>query len=184
MHPPHSPEGSLPMRWRCVAVVGFVVLAALTLCVVAMKRGRAPVGSVYRGLATSEWEREIANWDVQVPSCGNGGIRLFVWRRPSPLAKICAYIGIPYPRDQATLPLLEGDPNALPVLMELFESPDPKTRRIAIEGVWRIGDRARIAAPLLAKALGDPDSDVSCEAAVALMKWDEARVQRWLRGEE
>jgi hypothetical protein len=73
------------------------------------------------------------------------------------------------------LPLVAGDPNALP---------DPKARRIATEGVRRVGDRAEIAVPLLKTALQDTDSDVSSEAAIVLMNWDKEFVFRSLAGEK
>jgi HEAT repeat protein len=78
------------------------------------------------------------------------------------------------------LPLVEGDPKAIPVLTELFHSPDPKARRIAIEGVRCIGEKARVAMPLLLEALEDADSNVSDEAFDVLFHWDKALLLDWL----
>jgi len=169
------------MRWRSITLVFTLTLATVAVATYVMNRDR-PHGSMYGGLATSEWERELVNWDVEQPPCASGGYNLWVSRRPSAFAKLCEDVGIPFTRQDPMLPLIAGDPNALPVLMELFKSPEPKARRIAIEGVRRVGERAEIAVPLLKAALQDSDSDVSSEAAIVLMNWDEEFVFRSLAG--
>jgi hypothetical protein len=177
-------KAGIGMRSRSFFVFASLAVSGLALIALVLNSAHKPVGSLYRGLATSEWQREIGSWDVGSPSCGVGGYALWVWHRPSTFAKVCDFLGIPYWQNQCTLPLVEGDPEAIPVLMELFDSPDPKARRIAIEGIRRIGDPAKQAVPLLVKALEDNDFDVSCEAAITLMKWDKARVMQWLGAEK
>jgi hypothetical protein len=170
------------MRSRSTSRLALLALAALTTAVLVPSLMRKPTGSAYRGLTTGEWEGEIARCDVSPPPCGtgNGGRNLYLWRNPSSWERVRAAIGFSNPPGPLPWLLLEGDPAALPVLVELFGSPDPKARRVAIEGVRRIGDPAKGAAPLLVKALGDPDPSVSVEAAFALRRWERARVDRWL----
>jgi hypothetical protein len=171
------------MRHRFYIVTCLLAFAALGIAVYVVNLLGQPEGSFYRGLATSEWESEVANWDVAQPTCGTDGYMLWVWRRPSAFARMCECAGIAYQQEQSTLRLVDGDPEAIPVLMELLKATDPKARRIAIEGIRRIGDPARIAEQLLIQALNDSDSNVSAEAAIALMKWDKTRVLKWLGGE-
>jgi hypothetical protein len=171
------------VQWRSITLVLVLVETAVAVTAYVMN-GDQPRGSVYGNLATSDWERELADWDVECPPCGTGGYTRWVSRRPSVFANLCDDFGIPDSREYPTFPLVGGDPNALPVLMELFKSPDPKARRVAIEGVRRIGDRAEVAAPLLRAALRDSDPDVSGEAAIVLLKWDKDLVLRWLAGKE
>lgn len=131
-----------------------------------------PSGSVYAGLTTSEWERELAYWDVEQPSCGTGNPPLSIAPRRNAN-------GV-FPRNsRTTLPLVSGDAAALPVLMELFASADPKARRVAIEGVRRIGEPARAATPLLRAALQDPDVEVFVEAAITLSKFEKGFAIDW-----
>ena len=168
------------MRKRSLILFAVLAVAGIGLADFVWYSFRKPEGSFYGGLATNEWERELVKWEVSRPPCGLGGYTRWVTRRPCALNQLREKIGIPLNEEPSNLLLLNGDPNALPVLMELLKTHHPNTRRIAIEGIRRIGDPAIPAMPLLVEALEDTDSDMSCEAAATLMRWDKVTVYRWL----
>src|SRR5258708_1879522 len=133
------------MRYRTFIVVALLAFAAFPATVFVLNFLRKSEGSLYHGLATSDWEREIVNWELSRPRCCTGGCDLWITRQPSVFANLCDSFGIPHQQDRSPLALVQGDPKALPVLAELIRSSDPKARRIGIEGIRRIGDGAKSA---------------------------------------
>jgi HEAT repeat protein len=80
--------------------------------------------------------------------------------------------GIPVRSTIRRLPLLDGDPQSLPVLAQLLQSGEEKAQLVAIEGLWRMGDDARPAVPALVEALDDENDKVSGDAAIVLYSLD------------
>src|SRR5262249_53218012 len=76
------------------------------------------------------------------------------------------------------LPLLEGDAEAVPVLIELLRSRDRQVRLIAAEGLERVGAKADAAIPALTNALSDADADVRAQAGQALYRIDRDAARR------
>src|SRR5262245_33005471 len=104
------------LRWWLV-IAGVAIVGAM-----AIGYARAPErnGSVFRGLTTSEWHSEIANWEISYPPCGTGGHCLWVTPRAKWWSTLSEHLGVCWVRRSPELPLLAGDPEALPVLMELM----------------------------------------------------------------
>ena len=68
--------------------------------------------------------------------------------------------------------LLEGDHEALPVLLMLLQSKSVKVRRVAISGLCLLGKGIPEAIPALVVAAEDPDEQVRQEAHQALVLLD------------
>jgi HEAT repeat protein len=58
------------------------------------------------------------------------------------------------------------------VLIELLNAQDPKVRRIAVQGLRKVGAAAKPAVPVLLKALDDEDGKVRRDAEWALFRID------------
>src|SRR5262249_27785148 len=94
----------------------------------------------YLGRPTSWWDREAREWLNSAASAGP--VALWVRRRPdTPLWREWLGRVTGRPADTAInvdlreeMPLLRGDPAAVPVLAELLRDPDLKCRLIAAEG--------------------------------------------------
>jgi HEAT repeat protein len=82
--------------------------------------------------------------------------------------------GLAYPATdlEEALLLLEGEPAAVPVLLDLLRSTDPVVRKAAAEGLGAVGGPARVATPRLTPLLGDGDEPVRLAARAALKKID------------
>lgn len=165
------------MRKRTSICIAFACVLAIGTFVLLRQPQVAPI---YEGRTTDEWELELAQWQIEPPWCGTGGYTRFVWKEPSRIDRLLGYFRIEVADPE--LPLVAGDPAALPALMELMRSPRATTRRIAIEGIRRTDDHGKIAIPLLTESLKDPDSDVGFEAANALRRWDRNVLLRFLNG--
>jgi hypothetical protein len=167
------------MRSRKVALVGLLMaaLAVLVWC----SPGK-PTGPVFRDRTAAQWEAELQHWDawdMGIWGYGREPSPHFVWMRTPPwwqgwLQKV----GIEVHSGSGELPLLEGDPDALPVLVELLHSADPKGRRAAIQGLTALGAAAKEVIPDLVRALDDPDHDVRVDARQALKAVDADTAQR------
>jgi HEAT repeat protein len=100
----------------------------------------------FRGRPTAWWDRAL------VREAESRRTRLWRDRMES--------LGIPVPlpeRDAPSDSLVRGGPDALPVLAELLASPNPWSRRVAVEQLTRLGPAARPALPALVRALGDDE---------------------------
>jgi hypothetical protein len=76
--------------------------------------------------------------------------------------------GVVYQGDRPTL--LDGDPQALGLLMQLFASDDLKSRQLAACGLGELGKAAEHAIPALREACSDTDPIVSTNARWALTR--------------
>lgn len=74
----------------------------------------------------------------------------------------------PEKRGRANLELIRMGEPAVPGLVELLKSGDPRVRSQVAATFWGMGGRARAAVPALAEALGDPDPVFRASVAMAL----------------
>src|SRR5262249_27404682 len=107
--------------------------------------------------------------------------RITYWHRRPPLWRkwVSQVIDLgPGDRSLVASPLLNGDPAALAVLVELLKDRNPEVRRIAAQGLEAIGPAAR---PALREALHDRDDQVRASAAEILNRLEAAAF--WAEGE-
>ena len=69
---------------------------------------------------------------------------------------------------RANLELIRTGELAVPGLVDLLKSPDPRVRNLAASTFWGMGPKGRAAVPVLADALSDPDPDFRTRVAMAL----------------
>jgi hypothetical protein len=135
-------------RRRLVLVIGAIAFVAAgtvfpptRLVVLGHIRGE----SFYRGLPTCYWHRDIAGCqELWSPlSCD-----WFLVREPTAAEDwLDRVVGLDVVTTNPAV--LDGDPTALPVLIELLRYPDHRTRRAAATGLGAIGPAARKAVPVL-----------------------------------
>jgi hypothetical protein len=136
-------------------------------------------GERYRGLTASQWESEIRHWEPWAQVWSNKTGQQSHWGRKQPFwASWLEQVGMKLGKDRRDMPLLQGDPTAVPVLAELLLSPNPHARLIAAEGLERIGEAARPAVPALIRALDDEDSEVRQQVEQALFRIDRSAAER------
>jgi HEAT repeat protein len=152
------------MSRRCRPLFYFTLAAALA----AVWHHPVTPAPAYRGLTARQWEQELRNWrPYAVLGSETWGETL--WDREQPLwLRWAEWIGLPVPADKGDLPLLEGDADSVPVLIELLRSPDVQARQVAAQGLDYVGPGAGRAAPALRAALEDDDPMVREYAAQAL----------------
>jgi HEAT repeat protein len=76
------------------------------------------------------------------------------------------------------MPLLQGDPAAIPVLSDLLASRYPQARLIAAQGLEKLGEKARPVVPALLQALADEDETVLAQVEQALFRIDREAAER------
>jgi hypothetical protein len=69
---------------------------------------------------------------------------------------------------RANLALIRVGEPAVPALLELVGTGDPRLRHLALSTLWGMGERAKTAVPFLADVLSDPDPEIRNGAAMAL----------------
>ena len=69
---------------------------------------------------------------------------------------------------QANLALIRVGAPAVPGILELLASSDPRQRSLALSTLWGMGSKAEAAVPTLAATLVDPDPEMRNGAAMAL----------------
>src|SRR5262245_3444887 len=77
-------------------------------------------------------------------------------------------------RPDFDLPLMSGDPAAVPVLTDLLQHQEAQVREAAVMGLWKLGPAGRPAVPALLATLADPCFEVRSAALVALERIDPA----------
>jgi hypothetical protein len=176
------------MRKRRVVVCGVLALFCLgTLWTVPGWRS-ALVGfcrkeSTYQGRYTNSWRNELQGWEqgsiAFVPGIPTGckvhGIIVSSWHRRPPLWRkwLSKATGLgPGNTPSVHSPLLNGDPAALAVLVELLKDRDPQVRGLAAEGLGKIGPAALPAFSALLEARHDEDWWVRHQAEDALYRID------------
>jgi hypothetical protein len=131
----------------------------------------------YQGMPASWWKKEIeANYQ---PIETLGSIALVgspIWTVDQPLsflAQLKEYLvpnTTPASVDLVTAsPLLNGNPDALPMLQVLIRNGSAKVRRVAVSGLKMQGPVSEVIGSL-AEALDDPDAAVRQDVAGALQQ--------------
>ena len=69
---------------------------------------------------------------------------------------------------RANLALIKAGAPAVPAVMELLSTDDPRLRSLALSTLWGMGPVAEAAVPALAEILSDPDPEMRNAAAMAL----------------
>ena len=69
---------------------------------------------------------------------------------------------------RANLALIKAGAPAVPAVMELLSTDDPRLRSLALSTLWGMGPAAEAAVPALAETLSDPDPEMRNAAAMAL----------------
>jgi len=148
----------------CLA--GVVILATLAVyqsALIGWWRGEAK----YKGRYTNSWRAELRGYDRI--GIGDYGVDWIFVRRPSRLevwlAKVMRGNA---PKVHPPAPLQDGDPEAIPVLVELLKSPEPIVRIMAASGLQQIGSLASEAVPALSALVDDEDGDVAFTARQAI----------------
>lgn len=144
------------MNKRHLVTGGMVLVVALGLAWLVPASRWAMVGlarkeSFYQGRPTSYWSKEIKDWNTYL-------LASYSPVRSSPGWKDLVPSG-PHSRnaDMREHPaVLEGDPRAIPVLIELLQAEDAGVREWAASTLGEIGPPARDAIPALSELLKDP----------------------------
>jgi hypothetical protein len=155
------------MRRRQLACLGLLVIFfGVVICCLPSQR---PSGPVFRGKTAAQWERELQHWEFfdsgpveTIHFATRCSTRFTEWYRISPWWESWLQTaGIEVSHDDPEVaPLVDGAPDALPVLMELLQSADPKVRRVAATGLEALRGAAREAVPDLIRTLDDPEWQV------------------------
>jgi hypothetical protein len=155
-----------------------ICLAALVILATAAFNQSALIGwwrgeAKYKGRYTNSWRAELRSYD----NCFRISSEWYFCHTPSRWEQWLSKI-LPNSSQLSNRfdpPWEDGDPEAIPVLVELLKSPERHVRIIAAYGLEIIGPPARDAIPaLLAMLLRDDDEDVATEAWCAIESVDPA----------
>jgi hypothetical protein len=131
------------LRWSLILVIlaAFAVWLEPTRVVWGWLRGEA----FYQGRPTSYWAERIRPWDSYCEFGGDGGlvVRIRYCYVPNTGAAqrwLINHVGLPPPPWPS---ILDGDPNAEPVLRELLDDSSDLIRQWAVEGLDRIQTQER-----------------------------------------
>jgi hypothetical protein len=96
----------------------------------------------YKGRYTNSWRVELRRWEKVSICGGSSGQPRLVWSRGPALWH--EWLAEPFARpgdfdSPVSPPLLNGDPEAIPVLVELLRAPEPNVRLIAAEALASFG---------------------------------------------
>ncbi len=117
--------------------------------------GWAKGEAFYQGRPTSYWRAECERWGGGITWHWN--ITLGYWHRvPSEWEKLLEGVSGSPSATTTKMPLVQGDPESVPVLMELLAS-SAKARLIAMEGLGLVGPLARDALPELRRIHGESE---------------------------
>jgi hypothetical protein len=156
------------MRWKLFGCAVFLVLVAA-----GWAHLRPVAGERFQGLTAAQWASEIGQWRLVMWGRSNKtGIMSFWRRKRSQIATLLQELGIQTTEERFEMPLLKGDPAALPVLIELLESTDSQVRLMAAEGLEQLREKARPAIPALLHAIDDEDETVREQAEQTLYRVD------------
>jgi hypothetical protein len=164
-------------RWRLLLmlvllllVAGSFLLPAVHWRVIGWVKGEA----FYEGRPTSYWSGEAKRWEWK-RAWGTGTLQPAEgWdRRSSPSEEFLeAVTGNRSWFVSAKLVLVEPEPAALSVLIELLHDPSPQVRLIAVRGLGYLSQEAKPAIPALQALCGDEHVDVRQEA-ITTVRWIE-----------
>ncbi len=156
-----------------------VCLVIVTLVGLPWIRPTTEPSERYQRFTASQWEAEIRQWKVLCHGSSNKtGVWTFWVRKQSFCIAWLRQVGFDSRNDQEDMPLLQGDPAAVPVLIQLLSSHDSQARLLAAEGLEKVGASARPAVPALLGALDDEDEVVREQVEQALFRIDREAAER------
>jgi hypothetical protein len=127
----------------------------------------------YQGMPTSWWGKEIEeSYYLYVMP---GGAEIWYGTPREPLwDQLQRWLNLSTTPATVTadVPLLNGDPEALPVLLALVRAQDAKVRRVAIGGLMGQWDQRAEVIRALLEAVEDPDDEVRQKAIAVLQHMD------------
>jgi HEAT repeat protein len=160
------------MTRRRLVLIGLLLVAGLGVAVLASDSpytlwGRLRGEHFYHGRPACSWRAAIQGWFW--PSTRNLKSISLSTGSPMPLAQVWQRLFGSGPEEANERPaVLSGDPEALPVLVDLLRDSDWVVRQEAALGLGNLGPAAAPAVPALAAALKDGDAGVRLSAAHAL----------------
>jgi hypothetical protein len=160
--------------WRSALVGGLLLASILGGIQDSPTAPETPTESrkaCFRNLTATQWAEEIQTWE---PCCiGYSSIwgRETIWLRnekPGWFTTLAARSTTTGGDKLECLELLEGDPQAEPVLLSLAHDKDVKVRRAAVTGLGRLRTKSSLVLATLERARSDPDEDLHWDAEQAL----------------
>lgn len=162
------------MTSRRVSLV--CVLTAVASIAILGPPPKEPPRATFRGLTAAQWECGSEAWDiVDDTMCGSPTGLLIASPRKTILRQLVTWMGLPAPHRFA---LLDGDPAARPVLIELLDSRHPIVRKVAIVGLCTTRPPAEVVMPRLLIAANDPDLGVRYRAIFMMQSWEPETYRR------
>lgn len=133
----------------------------------------------FGGLTAAEWQTELSHWTRGAWGWSNKGGHWAFWVRAERRWEgWLERLGMRPGRDRYNLPLLNGDPDAVAVLIELLSSRNSQTRLVAVQGLEKVGEPARACVPALLRAIEDEDWDVRSRAEQALFRIERSTAEQ------
>lgn len=145
-------------RWRLWLILALLLLGGSLLHPAVHWRliGWAKGEVFYQGRPTSYWLCECEQWEGGITWHWN--ITLGYWHRvPSRWETFLERVSGSPSAASTKMPLVQGDPESVPVLMELLASSEEKARLIALEGLGLVHPPARDALPELRRMHRESD---------------------------
>jgi len=156
-----------------ICLTGVAILATAAFyqsALIGWWRGEAK----YKGRYTNSWRAEMRCYDVHVGFDGLGHGYWDIERKPSKWEKwLSKVLPVSFqPKLDSPPPLQNGDPEAVPVLIELLQTPERNVRILAARGLETIGPPARPVVPVLLTLLEDEDLDLVNQVIITLTTID------------
>jgi hypothetical protein len=129
---------------------GLLLLPQVRWPVYGWLRGEA----FYQGMPTSYWREECRHWlprEIRISATPQ-----VEWNRQSSEFEKWRDSFLHLPKNE-TFPLITGDPQCLPVLIELLQFEDKQLSRIVLYALERIGSGAVAVVPILAQRIREDD---------------------------
>jgi hypothetical protein len=146
-------------RWRLGLLLTLLLLGGSLLHPAVHWRliGWAEREAFYRGQPTSYWQQECENWLPLLSASSGRADVTWVRRRPEWEQRFAHLIGLSV-SSYVNVPLVDGDPESVPVLLELLQrTSNNRVRIVALTGLEHVGPPARDAVPLLLRLVREKD---------------------------
>jgi hypothetical protein len=139
------------MKHRCPVWFGLVALLIVVVGLVHPGIYWRAIGWIrgeafYNGRPTSYWHAQLDQYEEVWAHCWG---QIHVLRPKNTKFEILVQSIFGIKLDDRGYALWDGDPQAIPVLLELLKYPDCKSRRVAATGLSNVGPPAENASPLL-----------------------------------
>jgi hypothetical protein len=159
-------------RYLLISLAGMAILVAAVFYqrdIIGWWRGEAK----YKGRYTNSWRAEMRSYKRIFGIVGGSWEVHWSYERiPNKWEEWLAQV-IPdssQSKYAESLPPLNGDPAAIPVLVELLQAPETDIRIMAVQALESLGSAAKDAIPVLSVLDNDDDSDVRFAARRAIRR--------------